>query len=72
MKDRRTTLLWMKDLIEHMNQCHSQLQWAGEGPGASFLADALMVDLSECRRLCEQLRDRGREPAAHRSMAATA
>jgi len=58
MRDRQTTLLWMKDLIEHMTQCHEQLQWATGGPGESFLTEALLVDLTECRRLCEHLRSR--------------
>ena len=63
MRDRQTTLLWMKDLSEHMNRCHDQLQWAGDsGPAESFLTEALLVDLSECRRLCEQLRTRRRRP----------
>jgi hypothetical protein len=53
----------MKDLIEHMNRCQEQLQWASDGPTQSFLAESLMVDLSECRKLCEQLRTRGGEPA---------
>ncbi len=56
MKNRRTTLLWMKDLIEHMSRCHEQLQWAADGPSASFLTEAMLVDLSECRHLCERLR----------------
>jgi hypothetical protein len=58
MRDRENTLLWMKDLIEHMNQCHEQLQWTAEGPGESFLTEALLVDLTECLRLCQQLRTR--------------
>jgi hypothetical protein len=58
MRNRQTTLLWMKDLIEHMTRCHEQLQWAGDGPAESFLTDAMLVDLLECRRLCEQLRSR--------------
>jgi hypothetical protein len=57
MRNRRSTLLWMKDLIDHMNRCHDQLQWAPDGPTSSFLTDSLLVDLSECRRLCEQLQD---------------
>ena len=57
MRDRQTTLLWMKDLIEHMTRCHDQLQWAGDGgPTETFLTEAMLVDLSECRRLCEKLR----------------
>lgn len=60
MRNRRNTLLWMKDLIEHMTQCHEQLQWAGDRPTESFLAESLLVDLIECQRLCEELRDRPR------------
>jgi hypothetical protein len=63
MRNRQTTLLWMKDLIEHMARCHEQLQWAGDGPTESFLTEALMVDLTECRRLCEELRARRRKKA---------
>jgi hypothetical protein len=69
MRNRRNTLLWMKDLLEHMTQCHEQLQWASDGATEAYLAETLMVDLSECRKLCEQLK-----PAAARQagMMATA
>lgn len=56
MKDRESTLLWMKDLIEHMARCHDQLQWAADGRTESFLAETMIGDLTECRRLCEELR----------------
>lgn len=56
MRDRGTTLLWIKDLIEHMNSCQQQLEWAGDGPTESYLTDSLLVDLTECRRLCEDLK----------------
>jgi len=46
----------MKDLIEHMSRCHDQLEWASDGATQHFLADALLGDLLECQRLCEQLR----------------
>lgn len=55
MRNRQNTLLWMKDLIEHMTRCHEQLQWTPDGPATNFLTESMMVDLSECRRLCEQL-----------------
>jgi len=55
MRNRHETLLWMKDIIEHMNRCHEQLQWAADSPTVSFLTESMMVDLTECRRLCEQL-----------------
>jgi hypothetical protein len=65
MRNRHQTLLWMKDLIDHMTRCHEQLQWAGDDePARSFLTESLMVDLSECHRLCEQLQEHGnRRPA---------
>jgi hypothetical protein len=48
-------MLWMKDLIEHMNRCHEQLQWA-DSRTQSFLTESLMTDLSEFQKLCEELR----------------
>ena len=51
----------MKDLIDHMSRCHDQLEWAGDGATKLFLANAMLGDLVECQRLCEQLRT---EPAA--------
>jgi hypothetical protein len=69
MNDRRQTLLWMKDLIEHMNRCHEQLQWATGGPSESYLAESLLVDLNQCQRLCEQLRG---TPRSGRALAASA
>ncbi len=62
MKDRHDTLLWMKDVIEHMARCQEQLQWSADGATQSFLADKLLCDLRECQRLCEQLRA-GARPA---------
>ena len=50
----------MKDLIDHMNLCHEQLQWTADASTQGFLTDSMMADLSECRRLCEQLKDKDR------------
>ena len=33
-RNRRNTLLWMKDLLDHMSRCHDQLQWASDGDTA--------------------------------------
>jgi hypothetical protein len=63
MRNRQQILLWMEDLIEHMTRCHAQLQWAADGPGEAFLTEALLSDLNECRRLCEQLRAQLRKEA---------
>ena len=51
-RNRRNTLLWMKDLLDHMSRCHDQLTWASDGETESFLADALIDDLNECHKLC--------------------
>ena len=64
MSHRNTTLLWMKDLIEHMNRCHEQLQWAGDDSTASFLTESMLVDLDQCQRLCEELKSRPRKQGA--------
>ena len=56
MTNRRDMMIWMKDLIDHMAHCHDQLQWASEGPMEAFLADSLLGDLTQCQRLCEQIR----------------
>jgi hypothetical protein len=71
MSDRTNTLLWMKDLIEHMRHCQEQLQWASDGPSESFLTEAMLVDLSECRTLCERLRS-NQSPHATRLHATSA
>lgn len=55
-RNRRKTLIWMKDLLDHMNRCHDQLQWAADGATEEYLAESLMVDLTECQKLCEQLK----------------
>lgn len=65
MRNRQNTLLWMKDLIEHMTQCHEQLQWAGDGRSQSFLTESMMADLAECQRLCVELRE---QPARSRRL----
>jgi hypothetical protein len=65
MSTRKNTLLWMRDLIEHMSQCQEQLQWAGDGRTETFLTETLMGDLAECRRLCEDLRSNKRGQSRH-------
>lgn len=60
MRNRQRTLLWMKDLLDHMSRCHEQLQWAADEPTESFLTESMLVDLSEYRRLCEELQSRPR------------
>lgn len=53
--DRQSKFLWMKDILEHLGQCYEQWQGA-EGRVERYLAESMLRDLDECRRLCETLR----------------
>jgi len=61
----------MKDLIEHMSRCQDQLEWASDGDTQTFLADAMIGDLNECQKLCEQLRTVERRQGRAHALAAT-
>ncbi|HEY5312159.1 MAG TPA: hypothetical protein VIK18_06550 [Pirellulales bacterium] len=52
--DRQARFLWMKDLLEHLSDCHDQWQ-AADPASQRYLADAVRRDLDELRRLCESL-----------------
>jgi hypothetical protein len=71
MRNRRHTLLWMKDLIEHMSRCHDQLQWTHDGATESFLTESMLGDLDQCQKLCEQLRADDVHAGARPQLAAT-
>jgi hypothetical protein len=71
MNNRRHTLLWMKDLIEHLSRCHDQLEWTKDGATQEFLADAMLGDLNECQKLCEQFRTGQPQKGRSRAVAAT-
>ena len=68
MSNRQNTLLWMKDLIDHMSTCHEQLQWAADRRTQSFLADTMMGDLAECRKLCQELQSNVGRSRSSRSL----
>jgi len=53
--NRRDKLLWMKEILEHLEDCHHQWLLAGEDAG-NYLADAMKRDLDEVRRLCDSLK----------------
>ncbi len=71
MRNRRHTLLWMKDLIDHMSVCHDQLQWTNDEPTESFLAEAMLGDVDQFQKLCEQLRTGGKPTVATPRLAAS-
>lgn len=52
---RQSKFLWMKEILEHLDACHRQWQFA-EGRTEHYLAEAMKRDLEEVRRLCDSLR----------------
>jgi len=52
--DRRATLLWMGELLDHVRACHDSLEDA-EPRQAARLAEAIERDLAELRSLCSSL-----------------
>lgn len=68
---RHAKLLWMKDLLEHMNRCQEQWQTADDRMEV-FLADSLRRDLDEFRRICDSLRRDSAEEMQHRVALCTA
>jgi hypothetical protein len=58
MSQRETNLLWLKDTLEHLTECHQQLQWAEDGEAVQVLTETMLRDLDCCRRLCEELQRR--------------
>ena len=63
MSQRDTNLLWLKDLLGHLENCQLQLEWAEDSETVRLLTESMMRDLDSCRRICETLRRRI-EPAA--------
>jgi hypothetical protein len=52
--DRRATLLWMHELLEHVRACQESLEDA-DPRQAARLAEAIERDLAELRSLCQAL-----------------
>ena len=47
--------MWMKDILEHVTECHREWQTA-DGRLEQYLAESIQRDLDEIRRLCQSLR----------------
>ena len=50
--DRELKFLWMRELLEHLGQCHDQWELADQPHTRRFLTGAVQRDLAEFRRLC--------------------
>ncbi|MFO0898813.1 MAG: hypothetical protein U0836_15425 [Pirellulales bacterium] len=52
--DRRATMLWMGELLDHVRACHESLEEA-DPRRAARLAEAIERDLADLRSLCQSL-----------------
>jgi hypothetical protein len=59
MSQRNANLLWLKDMLEHLDDCRKQLDWAQDTRTQHMITETMLRDLDCCRRLCETLRRRG-------------
>jgi hypothetical protein len=60
MSQREATLLWLKDLLEHLLASQQQLEWTEEPGTIHVLTEVMLRDLESCRRLCEAVQQRSR------------
>jgi len=55
---RESNLIWLKDVLEHLQGCHKQLEWATEAEAIHVLTETMLRDLDCCRKICESLQRR--------------
>ena len=68
--NRRAKFLWMKEILEHLDECHRQWQHADDQT-ERYLAEAMKRDMEELRGLCDSLRgESSRGPRFHAVAAA--
>lgn len=60
--DRHSKFLSMKDVLEHLSDCHHAWQTGG-AEDDRFLVESMKRDLDEVRRLCESLAGDRKAPA---------
>jgi hypothetical protein len=64
MSQRDTNLLWLGDLLEHLQTCQQQLHWAEDPDTIGVLTETMLRDLESCRRVCLKLHRQAEVPAA--------
>ena len=58
MSQRESTLLWLRDILEHLSSTQQRLEWTTDREAAAVLTDTMLRDLERCQRLCEVLHQR--------------
>ena len=58
MSQREATVLWLRDILEHLAANQKQLEWAEDNETIRLLTETMLRDLERCQRLCETLHKR--------------
>jgi hypothetical protein len=58
MSQREATVLWLRDMLEHLSASQQRLEWAEDADTICLLTENMLRDLERCQRLCETLRQR--------------
>jgi hypothetical protein len=58
MSRRDRDLLWLRDVLDHLRDCHQQLQWTDDDASARVITETMIRDLDCCRKICEGLQPR--------------
>jgi hypothetical protein len=58
MSQREANMVLLRDLLEHLTECHKQLEWSDDPEMIRLLTEAMLRDLERCRRQCESLHRR--------------
>jgi len=58
MSQREATVLWLRDILEHLSANQKKLEWAEDSETIRLVTETMLRDLERCQRLCETLRHR--------------
>jgi hypothetical protein len=58
VSQRETTLLWLRDILEHLTAHRQRLEWTTDREAIRVLTETMLRDLERCQRLCEVLHER--------------
>jgi hypothetical protein len=58
MSQREATLLWLRDILEHLSANQQRLEWTTDREAVRVLTETMLRDLERCQRLCEVLHQR--------------
>jgi hypothetical protein len=61
MSQRETSLLWLRDILEHLTRNQQRLEWTTDRETFRVLTESMLRDLERCQRLCEVLHQRSVE-----------